>query len=733
MRTSLRGLRPPSQIRWMRLFVSSVVAVQSAVHSAGAADEAWVEMRSAHFQVISNASEGNTRTLTWQLEQIRNVIAALWPWARVDLSRPLGVIAVKDESSMRALAPAYWEGKGDIRPVSVWVTGADRPYLVIRADLRGDDRNTLNPHISAYYSYVSLVLQSSLARDLPLWLGRGLAGVVSNTVVRDNFILLGPPIPWHLQRMRSGSRLSLNQLVAVTRSSPEFTQGDRLLAFDAQSWAFVHYLMFGRDGSQRRQLDQLIALINQGTDPAIALKEALGPVEAFEGPLNFYVNQAIFPYVKAPLDVSVKREAFNVRPLSASEAAAARATFHVATRRPLEARALIGAARKVDPSAAATDVAEGLLLDSEGNKDEARKAYANAVERGSTNPHAYFRLASLESGPNPDRGTLLQMEKHLTRAVELNDRLAAAYAYLAEVRVALDPKTDGALPLARRAIALEPAEPGHHLAAARILWRKGNYDDARNEAQTALSLSRTDQERDGAQRVIKGVDAAKMQAAKPKAAESDASARTEGVTAPAPGTDVLERLGDASLLKASASDVEQRLGKPSHVDGRRWTYDTPKGALLVYFDEANLVVDVRQQNRATRPSQGGSVSDALRNLQRYQQGDSGQVGPEIQFDTKGVEFGPWIRYFIAQVKRNWFIPDAAMSMKGHVVLTFNVHKDGSITDLTVAGPSAVDTFNNAAFGALTGANPTQPLPPEYSAEKAFFTVTFYYNEVPPRL
>jgi len=137
---------------------------------------------------------------------------------------------------------------------------------------------------------------------------------------------------------------------------------------------------------------------------------------------------------------------------------------------------------------------------------------------------------------------------------------------------------------------------------------------------------------------------------------------------------------------------------------------------------------------------GGSLGDALRNLQRYTQneafdnqgGGGGQFGPEIQFDTKGVEFGPWIRRFIAQVKRNWFIPYAAMSMKGHVAIQFNVHKDGSITDLQVVAPSGVDAFNNAAFGALSGSNPTQPLPPEYPDSKAFFTVTFFYNETPPR-
>lgn len=135
---------------------------------------------------------------------------------------------------------------------------------------------------------------------------------------------------------------------------------------------------------------------------------------------------------------------------------------------------------------------------------------------------------------------------------------------------------------------------------------------------------------------------------------------------------------------------------------------------------------------------GRTLGDALRNLQRYVQADQfenpqgggGSFGPAIQFDTKGVEFGPWIRRFIAQVKRNWLIPYAAMSAKGHVVVTFNVHKDGAISDLTIAGPSPIDAFNNAAVGALSSSNPTTPLPPEYPADKAFFTVTFFYNEPP---
>jgi TonB family protein len=65
------------------------------------------------------------------------------------------------------------------------------------------------------------------------------------------------------------------------------------------------------------------------------------------------------------------------------------------------------------------------------------------------------------------------------------------------------------------------------------------------------------------------------------------------------------------------------------------------------------------------------------------------------------------------------------------VITFNVHKDGSITDIEVRGPSTIEAFDRAAVNALIGSNPTQPLPPEYPSESAFFTVTFLYNETPP--
>jgi TonB family protein len=149
--------------------------------------------------------------------------------------------------------------------------------------------------------------------------------------------------------------------------------------------------------------------------------------------------------------------------------------------------------------------------------------------------------------------------------------------------------------------------------------------------------------------------------------------------------------------------------------------------------------DPSRQNESRGPAVG-VIADAIRNVRRYAQQDTfgnlrgGQnpnVGESIQFDTKGVEFGPWLARFVAQVRSNWMIPQAAMSMHGNVAITFVVHKDGRITDVTVARPSTVDAFTLSGRNAILTSNPTIPLPPEYPDDRMPIMVTFYFNEEPP--
>ena len=136
----------------------------------------------------------------------------------------------------------------------------------------------------------------------------------------------------------------------------------------------------------------------------------------------------------------------------------------------------------------------------------------------------------------------------------------------------------------------------------------------------------------------------------------------------------------------------------------------------------------------------GSLGESLRNIQKYlknetfdnPQGGVNDQGPDIQFDSKGADFGPWLRRFKAQVEHNWLIPQSAMTMSGHVVIQFNVHRNGSLTEIQIVKPSTVESFNLAALNALKSSNPTMTLPAGYPSDVCFFTVIFYYNEHPIR-
>lgn len=133
-----------------------------------------------------------------------------------------------------------------------------------------------------------------------------------------------------------------------------------------------------------------------------------------------------------------------------------------------------------------------------------------------------------------------------------------------------------------------------------------------------------------------------------------------------------------------------------------------------------------------------AIGDALRHIDRYTTGQSfsndkggqnQQQSADIQFDSKGVDFGSWIRRFRAQVYRNWYSPQAAQLMSGHVVLQFYVHKNGTITDLKIIEPSKLESFTRSSFDAIRLSSPTAPLPSEYPDEAMLMTVKFFYNEI----
>ena len=74
-------------------------------------------------------------------------------------------------------------------------------------------------------------------------------------------------------------------------------------------------------------------------------------------------------------------------------------------------------------------------------------------------------------------------------------------------------------------------------------------------------------------------------------------------------------------------------------------------------------------------------------------------------------------YYIAQtqsrIEENW--TRSPVGNEAHARISFRIHKDGSISDLTVVESSGFDTFDLAALRAVQNAAPFPPLPRAYTA------------------
>ena len=182
-----------------------------------------IEVKSAHFTVISNAGDRAGRHTAWQFEQIRSGLARLWPWAKIEGGRPFVIFAVKDEATLKTLGPEYWEGKR-FRPVSFWATGQDRRFVALRTDVQEPNEIGANPYQTAYWSYANAVFTGAFARRLPPWYSRGIAEVMSNTFVREKELHVGRPMQGNLDVMRERAPIPLAEFLAADRSSRWLTQ-----------------------------------------------------------------------------------------------------------------------------------------------------------------------------------------------------------------------------------------------------------------------------------------------------------------------------------------------------------------------------------------------------------------------------------------------------------------------------------------------------------------------------
>jgi outer membrane biosynthesis protein TonB len=111
-------------------------------------------------------------------------------------------------------------------------------------------------------------------------------------------------------------------------------------------------------------------------------------------------------------------------------------------------------------------------------------------------------------------------------------------------------------------------------------------------------------------------------------------------------------------------------------------------------------------------------------------------GAEILSDTQGVDFGPYIRRILEDIRRSWYplIPEEArppLNKQGETLIRFTINRDGTIAAMNLDGSSQDTAIDRACWGGITGVGQFPPLPAQFKGPNLELRVDFFTNKPLP--
>ncbi len=441
--------------------------------ASGVSASKWVEVQSPHFTVVSDAGEKQARQVADQFEQIREVFQNAFSTLRADMGKPIIIFALKNENSMKALLPAYWEVKGHAHPAGIYIPGEDKHCAVVRTNIE-----SLNPYEVIYHEYAH-ALENLNFEGLPLWLAEGVAEFLGNSRIYSGFVEIGVASPHHLSVLRENKLIPLGVLLGVDANSPYYNEKSRASQFYAESWALTHYLLMDSDARQRQLLQNFLIAYQRSGDQLAAARQAFGDLTRFAETVDAYTHRQQFLVGRVNTSTHVHSNNYSSRTLTPAEADALRGDLYIRTHRPKEAKMALESALQQNPNLALAHEGLGFLALSQHETEKAEVEFSAAVQLNSKSFVAYYfnarvRMRDEMRAPDDTREVIVELEK----AVSLNPQFAPAYEALATLYSLNSETTDKAVAAGQKAMQLEPGTFSYALSYGYVLLRIGKVADA---------------------------------------------------------------------------------------------------------------------------------------------------------------------------------------------------------------------------------------------------------------
>ncbi len=448
--------------------------------------EEWIEVRSPHFTVVSDAGEKQARRIADQFEQIREAFQNAFPKLRADLNEPVTIFALKNEDSMKALLPSYWEVKGHMHPAGLYIAGEEKHSVVVRANIQGE-----NAYEVVYHEYAH-ALENLNFQGLPLWLSEGVAEFLGNSRIHESFVEIGVPAPHHLAALHENKLIPIGVLLQVDTASPYYNEDNRASMFYAESWTLVHYLMMDPEARQKHLLQNFLTAYQASGNPVYAAQNSFGDLKRFAQVMELYSRQDQFFVSRVDTSVHGDPKSYSRRALAPAEVDALRGDFYSRTNRTKEATDALAAALQENPNLPQVHEALGILALSQQKTEEAEAEFAKAVRLNSNSFLAYYysaraRMRYEMNSPEATQQVIADLEK----AANLNPKFAPAYEALSSLYSFDSATVDKAIIDGKKAVQLEPGTLSYAVSYGYVLLRIGKVADARILAAKIQASAKT--------------------------------------------------------------------------------------------------------------------------------------------------------------------------------------------------------------------------------------------------
>jgi tetratricopeptide (TPR) repeat protein len=248
--------------------------------------------------------------------------------------------------------------------------------------------------------------------------------------------------------------------------------------FYAQSWALIHYMMFGPNMQGGAKLNQFFTKLQQGEEQIKAFQEVFGSLKDMDDAIDQYVRHFAFQVgvIKNPAQMNEKD--YVARTMTMAETQAEIGGYHLWTHDLANCTAYVSDALHNDPKLGLAHELQAFLDLSKGQNADSLREFTQAF---ALDPNLYLSLfAKTMLSPIATSAVPADQEafKSALRAViAINPLFAPAYVQLARLAVRQN-DLRSALVLSRKAEELEPFRAGYHLQSGQILLRLGQNADA---------------------------------------------------------------------------------------------------------------------------------------------------------------------------------------------------------------------------------------------------------------